>query len=75
MNAPASLDRFRVDGQVAVVTGGAHGIGLACVQLLATAGARVVVDGAGFLNEGDRVTVSQAAPQAPARPAVQPAAK
>ena len=38
-------------------------------------GARVIVDGAGFLNEGDRVTVSQAAPQAPARPAVQPAAK
>ena len=34
-------------------------------------GARVIVDGAGFLNEGDRVTVSQAAPQT----AVQPAAK
>ncbi|WP_292180620.1 efflux RND transporter periplasmic adaptor subunit [Brevundimonas sp.] len=38
-------------------------------------GARVIVDGAGFLNEGDRVTVSQAAPQAPARPTAQPAAK
>lgn len=43
MTAPASLDRFRVDGQVAVVSGGANGIGLACVQLLAVAGARVVV--------------------------------
>ena len=37
-------------------------------------GARVVVEGAGFLNEGDRVTVSQAA-QPAARPAAQPAAK
>ncbi|RZI98668.1 MAG: efflux RND transporter periplasmic adaptor subunit [Brevundimonas sp.] len=39
------------------------------------AGARVVVDGAGFLGEGDRVTVAAApAAQAP-RPATQPAAK
>ncbi len=37
-------------------------------------GARVVVEGAGFLNEGDRVTVSQAA-QPAARPAGQPAAQ
>ena len=43
MTASASLDRFRVDGQVAVVTGGANGIGLASAQLLAAAGARVVV--------------------------------
>ena len=47
------------------------------VELLDGIGADAVViaSGAGFLNEGDRVTVSQAAPQAPARPAVQPAAK
>jgi len=38
-----ALERFRVDGQVAVVTGGANGIGLACCRLLAEAGARVVV--------------------------------
>lgn len=38
-------------------------------------GARVIVDGAGFLNEGDRVVVSQTAPQDAARPAAQTAAK
>ncbi len=38
-----ALERFRVDGRVAVVTGGANGIGLACCRLLAEAGARVVV--------------------------------
>lgn len=37
------------------------------------AGARVVVDGAGFLGDGDRVTVSPAAPTAP--PAAAPAAR
>lgn len=37
-------------------------------------GARVIVDGAGFLNEGDRVNVAQA-PGGAARPAAQPAAK
>lgn len=37
------LERFRVDGQVAVVTGGAHGIGLATARLLCEAGARVIL--------------------------------
>lgn len=37
------LRAFRVDGRVAVVTGGAQGIGLACATLLAEAGARVVL--------------------------------
>ncbi|HTP73579.1 MAG TPA: SDR family oxidoreductase [Burkholderiaceae bacterium] len=41
--ATAGLRAFRVDGQVAVVTGGAQGIGLACATLLAEAGARVVL--------------------------------
>ncbi|GAA0518062.1 SDR family NAD(P)-dependent oxidoreductase [Pigmentiphaga daeguensis] len=37
------MDRYRVQGQLAVVTGGAHGIGLACAGLLREAGARVVI--------------------------------
>ena len=37
-------------------------------------GVRVAVDGAGFLNEGDRVNVAQAVGNAPAAPAAQPAA-
>jgi len=37
------LDRFRLDGRVAVITGGASGIGFACAQALAEAGARVTI--------------------------------
>ena len=37
------LDRFRLNGRVAVVTGGAQAIGLACVEALSEAGAHVFI--------------------------------
>jgi 7-alpha-hydroxysteroid dehydrogenase len=39
----SNLDRFRVDGQVALVTGAGRGIGAACARALAEAGADVVI--------------------------------
>jgi NAD(P)-dependent dehydrogenase (short-subunit alcohol dehydrogenase family) len=37
------LEKYKLDGRVALVTGGGQAIGLACVQALAEAGARVVI--------------------------------
>jgi len=37
------LERLKLDGRVAVVTGGAQAIGLACVEALSEAGAHVYI--------------------------------
>src|SRR6185437_11334141 len=37
------LEKLKLDGEVAVVTGGGRAIGLACVTALAEAGAKVVI--------------------------------
>ena len=51
------LEKMRLDGRTAVVTGGARGIGLCCVEALAEAGARVT------LADRDEAAVAEAIEQ------------
>ncbi len=40
---PMYMSRFRLDGEIALVTGAGRGIGLACAEALGEAGARLIV--------------------------------
>jgi NAD(P)-dependent dehydrogenase (short-subunit alcohol dehydrogenase family) len=54
----STLDAFRLDGRVAVVTGGSQGLGFAFARALADAGARVAVgarDAAKLTDAADRL--------------------
>ncbi len=53
------VEKLRVDGKVAVVTGGAGGIGAATARLLAREGAAVVIGD--LLEEQGRATQAQIA--------------
>src|SRR5690242_19248069 len=55
------LEKLKLDGRVAVVTGGGRAIGLACCQALAEAGAKVVIaDFDGTVAESGRAELKQA---------------
>src|SRR5947209_7442306 len=45
MSSPTAASPFRLDGRLALVTGGGSGLGLAIARGLAEAGARVVING------------------------------
>ncbi|MEZ5769437.1 MAG: glucose 1-dehydrogenase [Paracoccaceae bacterium] len=54
-----SLDQFRLDGKVALVTGATRGIGLAIARLFGEAGAKVMVTGRSRTDAVDRLLATQ----------------
>jgi NAD(P)-dependent dehydrogenase (short-subunit alcohol dehydrogenase family) len=53
-----SLDQFRIDGRIALVTGGNRGIGLAIAELFLEAGARCLITGRTRTPEVDALTAA-----------------
>lgn len=49
-----TLEKFRLDGRVALITGATRGIGLAIAHALGEAGARLVISGRSALPEAER---------------------
>ena len=51
------MDQFRLDGKVALVSGGSRGLGAAIVQGLAAAGAKVVITDV-LVDEGEKLAAT-----------------
>ncbi|WP_277183856.1 SDR family NAD(P)-dependent oxidoreductase, partial [Caballeronia sp. BR00000012568055] len=48
------LDKFRLDGKVALITGGTRGIGLAIAHAFGEAGARLVISSRSAVPEAEQ---------------------